>query len=191
MRAIKGDPLPEGCPECGDGAPEHDIEREHAEGEARIAKMVEEGRAPAIGGTPIAKAGKMAEKIMSESGMTDMNDSGRRGDRAAKPPSPMQSREIQEITREMVEMKAVSPAAADQFAQGAQSFWQTPNKKGAKKIITPNGMPSITPGNAAQAMQAGAMGAREARAAGVDPIELLHKSPDRRMRLDVVGKASK
>jgi len=193
LRQMKGDPLPESCPDCGVGEPEHDAEREFIEGEERIARMVEEGRAPAIGGTPIAKAAKIAEDMMRESGMSDWNDSGKAGERAAKGPSPMHTAEIEQITREMVQAKVVSESQASEFAQGAQNFWQTAPVKEAKsrkKIITPNGMPVGAP-SAAQTLALGAAGAAEARQAGVDPIALLHKSPDRGMKLNVMARATK
>lgn len=162
--ADKRDPLPTECPNdaCITGNPEVDDERALREGEARIAKMLEEGKAPAIGGTPIARAGKEAEKMMTEMGMSNMADSGRQGEAAAMAPSAPHAREIQEMTHAMVEAKQMSEQEASTFAEGAKTFWQGDNDKQPdrlKKHI------NVAPAAAAVA-----------RREGVDPISLMHEA---------------
>lgn len=156
----RGDAPLTDCPECTAASARHDVEREHAEGEQRIARMLESGRPPAVGGTPIARAGKVAEAMMSEMGMSDMNDGGRAGDRAAKAPPPMQTAEIHEMTRAMVEAKQVTEAEASTFADGARSFWQAGSQQTAPKLQ--------------QHINAASGGAAAARREGVDPIQLFH-----------------
>lgn len=150
------------CPTCT-AAAAHDPVAEFEEGEARIQKMADERRAPGVRSN-VSRAVDLAHNMMeTDYGMTDANDTGRQGDAAFKAPAPIQSREAQAITRQMVEAKAITEAEAEPFVEQTKGFWQ--HQQGA--------MPANV---AAQVMQAGAAGAAEARSAGVDPIALMHQA---------------
>lgn len=155
----KRDPVPADCPECPATSVVKDEERERAEGEARIARMVAEGRPPART-TNHSVAMKHAEQMMLETGQTDWNDSGKPGEIAAKAPSPIQSREIQEMTMAMKDAYNMNAEQAQTYADGARNFWQ-----GGVDIASPAG---------GEVIQMAAGASQLARSEGVDPTAILH-----------------
>lgn len=160
----KGDLAPSDCPECVTaGTVAKDEAREFAEGEERIARMVESGIPPAMP-TAKSKAMKVAEDMMADFGMTNMNDSGRAGDIAAKAPTPPQTAEVEQMTRAMAEAgQFKNDGEAEQFKNAAKSFWQ-PGQAQAQ--------PEALKKHVARAP----MAAAQARADGVDPVSLFHKA---------------
>lgn len=160
----KRDPAPVDCPECvAAGTVGKDEERERIEGEERIARMVESGIPPAMP-TAKSKAMKVAEEMMTDFGMTNMNDSGRAGDIAAKAPTPPQTAEVEQMTRAMAEAgQFKNDAEADQFKKAAKSFWQPGHAQAQPEALKKH-------------VERAPMAAAQARADGVDPVSLFHKA---------------
>lgn len=99
-------------------------------------------------------------------GMTDMNDSSRPGDIAAKAPPPMHTAEAEIVTRELVGLQSAMEGQAREAAgrlsaasgQKYEGFFQ-------------NGL--TMPNTGASAVATGAAAARQA---GLDPIGMLHEA---------------
>lgn len=171
----KHEPLLQDCPNlaCASNAVAHDIEAERAEGEERIRRMVESGIPPGVS-TNKSIALKHAEKAMESMGMTDFNDSGRVGERAAKAPTPPQTSEAEAMTREMVQAGFLhNEQQAEAFKKGASTFWthnDPAQKSKLAEVARVNPLaaavqraPMVAPGAAAIARQMDR-----------DPIKLLH-----------------
>lgn len=142
--------------------------------------MVDSGIPPGNPGIR-SRAMDMAQRAMEEMGHTDANDSGRAGDRAAKTPAPPATAEIEAMTRQAVEAKALTEQDASKFAAGARTFWQ-----GAK-----GSSGGERPAKLQQHINASATGANIARNMGADPIKLLHDGEKKAggMKLDVIARA--
>jgi hypothetical protein len=138
-----------------------------------------EAKAPAIIGNK-AKAIDMAQKIAEEDfGLTDMRDNNRPGDVIVKSPSPIQTAESEQITREMMAVTNAGPEVAPHLQQYVKNFFGAANQ----------GQTTIDP---AASIQGAAPAAQAARSEGVDPIALLHKSKGLNSginRLNVIAKA--
>lgn len=157
----KGDPLLTDCPACAVANASHDIDRETAIGEARLQRMLDSGVPPGKR-TVRTEALKTVEKMVDDMGMTNMSDSGKAGDIAAKAPTPPHAREIQEMTHAMVEAKQMSDQEATHFAKGAETFWQ--------------GSKTATPARLQKHISAAPAASAAARREGIDPIEIFHKA---------------
>lgn len=110
-----------------------------------------------------AKAMDYAANMMGDYGLTDMADSGRAGDVAAKGPAPIQSAERDQIMQSMAEV--------EQAARNGVS-WGWHGGGGSGTAAGPNGPAAV------------------ARADGVDPLALLHdagKQGKVTMTAEVVG----
>lgn len=179
----KSEPLLTDCPniDCASNAVAHDVEAERLEGEERIRRMVDSGIPPAMS-TNKSVALKHAERAMESMGLTNANDGGRPGDRAAPTPTPPGTAEIEAMTRQAVEAKAITQQEATQFAEGARTFWQ-----GGKQA--PPG--AARPPKLQQHINQAAPSAAVARQQGVDPIKLLHDGEKRTggIKYDVVARA--
>lgn len=160
----KKDALLIDCPQRCTNTVAPDIERESEEDAVRLKDMLDSGVPPARS-TNRSIALKQAEKAMESMGYTDFGDGGRPGDRAAKTPVPPQTSEIEAMTRQAVEAKAITQQEASQFAEGAKTFWQ-----GGKQA--PANAPR--PPKLQQHINAAAPSAAVARSQGVDPMKLLH-----------------
>lgn len=171
------------CPnvDCVSNRVQHDVEAERAEGEARIARMVESGIPPGVRGNH-SRAMDIAQANMESMGFTDVAGTGHAGDIAAPTPKPMHTAEIEQMTRQAVEAKAITQQDAQNFADGARSFWQGP--KNASK-----GDPR--PAKLQQYINAAPVAAAHARQMGADPIKMLHDGEKKAggMKYDVVARA--
>lgn len=114
-----------------------------------------------------AKAIDYAQRVAEETfGLTDMNDNNRPGDIVAKGPSPIQTSESEAITREFMAMTNAPPEIAPHLQGYVKSFF------GASEAAN---MPQA---NTLAQIQGAAPAAQEARAQGVDPVGLLHRSKE-------------
>lgn len=182
LHADKREPMLSDCPECvAMQTVSHDVEAERMAGEAKIIAMVESGIPPAVRSNK-TRAIAIAERAMEDMGHTNFNDSGKQGDVAAKAPAPMQTREIEQITREAVEAKAITEQDANAFSEGARNFWQGGQKPAADAPRPPKLQQHINAAPTSAAM---------ARQAGVDPIKLLHDGEKKTggIKYDVVARA--
>jgi hypothetical protein len=126
-------------------------------------------QAPAIG-TNKGKAIDMTYKMAEETyGVTDLKDNLRQGDVAAMPPSPIQTAEADAITREMLGASGGTPEVAEHLKSYVQNFFGA--TQGPHAPQNPDQAAAVNLG----AIQSAAPAAAEARAAGVDPVAILHK----------------
>ena len=128
-------------------------------------------QAPAILGNR-SKAIDYAQRMAEEDyGLTDMNDNMRPGDVVAKGPSPIQTAEADQITREMIEASNGAPVVPEHLKSQVQNFFQTAQIPAGTSVT-----PEMAQAQVAGAIQGSSGAAAIARREGADPIALLHKA---------------
>ena len=144
------------------------------------ARLPEQVRRPVGIATNASRALAVAEQIMREDyGETNMHDHLRKGETGAMAPPPIQTAEAETITRELVGMGA-PVEMAPHLQEQAKTFW------GATGKPTPQANPFGVPTTIEQARVMAAPAAAETRAAGHDPIGMLHQAGKK--GLDPVGR---
>ena len=121
-----------------------------------------EAKAPALL-TNRSKAIDYAQKMAEETfGMTNIRDNSRPGDIAAMAPPPIQTAEADAITRQMVEAGVGTQETAPELKQFVQGFFGAADQQ------------SMAHQAQTIAQAAAPAAAAETRAAGRDPLALLH-----------------
>lgn len=134
------------------------------------ASRPEQVRRPVGLRTNASRALELAQKVAEEDyGVTNMHDHLKPGDIGAMAPSPIQTAEGEAITRELVSMGA-PVELAPHLQEQTKTFW------GANGAATPQANPFGLPTTIDQARVMAAPAAAETRAAGHDPVGLLHQA---------------
>lgn len=186
----KGDPDPE-CPKCNLVA-DIDETTERELGEARIRKMVDEGRAPGVLGVKSKAIDYVQSMAENDYGLTDMRDNTRPGEANFKPESPLSNVDATERAREVMQVIAQQPAltpvsphihAISGAADPRETYWG-----GSGSLQGAAGPPGGAPANIA----ASAPAASVTRAEGNDPVAKLHAAGQQGLlgnNYEVCGKA--
>lgn len=139
---------------------------------------------PGFGTTSIkSKAIDYAQQsLATDYGLTDLRTGTREGESVVVPPPPIQAAERGQMVEELkAAYGPAAPAMAEHLIPQVEGFWQ--------KNQTPTLPPEVAAAKAAVEAAAASSGGA-ARAAGEDPIALLHKAKPR-VNMEVIARADR